>query len=137
MIEILIFYELLKEFHPILCLDPCHKRLEDSKFEAACETERKKKLRISSKEFKKRRLMLKEKRRSSNELNELQEGDTYASGIELRNDKEVEDEIIPTYVPLPSDERIKQAENLLFVSVDLEISTSDHNAEVTHLPIWT
>ena len=77
--------------------------------------------------------MLKEKRRSSNELNELQEGDTYASGIELRNDKEVEDEIIPTCVPLPSDERIKQKENLLFVSVDLEISTSDHNTEVTQL----
>ena len=79
--------------------------------------------------------MLKEKKRSSNELNELREGDTYASGIELRKDKEVEDEIIPTYVPLPSDDWIKQEENLLFVSVDLEISTSDHNVEVTQLSV--
>ena len=53
----------------------------DLKFEAACETERKKKLRISSKQFKKRKLMLKEKRRLTNELNELQEGDTYASAL--------------------------------------------------------
>ena len=112
----------------------------DSKLEAASETERKRKLTVSSKEFKKRRLMLKEKRRSSNELNQLQEGDTYASGIELRNDKEVEDEIIPTYVPLPSDERIKQAENLLFVSVDFgNIYVRPRcrsNSVICRLPIW-
>ena len=30
MIEFVIFYEFLKNFDPILCLDPCHKQLENN-----------------------------------------------------------------------------------------------------------
>ena len=81
----------------------------NSKFEAACEIERK--LKSFLKRVQETKINVKkEKRRSSKELNELQEGDMYASGTELRNDKELKDEIIPTYIPCHpmTDEWIKQ-----------------------------
>ena len=54
-------------------------------------------------------------------------GDTYDSGVQLQNEKNIDHEIIPSFSPLPAEEQIELKDNIIFRFVD--VSTSNDNGE--------
>ena len=79
---------------------------------------------------KKRRIELKEKRKLREDVILLKEGDTYESGVQLRNEENIGHEIIPSFSPLHVEEPIELKENIIFISVDVESTSNDNNGEI-------
>ena len=98
---------------------------------------RKRKLQQETVQFKRRRLALKKNRKSNNEVQELQEGHIYGSGIELRRHNEIDDEIIAPFQPVPPEKRSKLEENFSFMSVDVETTSAGRFAEIVELSAVT
>ena len=98
---------------------------------------RKRKLWQETVQFKRCRLALKKNRKSNNEVQELQEGHTYGSGIELRRHNEIDDEGIPLFQPVPPEKRLKLEEKFSFVSVDVEATSTGQFAETVELSAVT
>ena len=82
---------------------------------------------------KKRRIELKEKRKQREDVALLKEGDTYESGVQLRNEENIDHEIIPSFSPLPVEEPIELEDNIIFISVDVETKSNDNNGEIIEL----
>ena len=65
----------------------------------------------------------------------MKEGDTYESGVQLRNEENIDHEIIPSFSPLPAEEPIELEDNIIFVSVDAETTSNDNNGEIIELSV--
>ena len=89
------------------------------------EAMRKRSLSIKLKPAKKRRIELKEKRKQREDVTLVKEGDTFESGVQLRNEGNNYHVIIPSFSPLPVEEPIELKDNIIFISADVEATSND------------
>ena len=94
---------------------------------------KKRSLAVNMKPAKRRRLQLKQKRKKREDVEYLKEGDTYESGIQLRNKEDVDSEKIPSFTAIPPEENIKMTENITLISVDVETTSNDNSGEIIEL----
>ena len=80
------------------------------------EAMRKRSLSTKLKPAKKRRIELKQKQKQR-DVALVKEGDTYESGVQLRNEENIDHEIIPSFSPLPVEEPTEPKDNIIFISV--------------------
>ena len=57
----------------------------------------------------------------------------YESGVQLQNEKNIDHEIIPSFLPLPVEELIEPKDNIIFISVDVETTSNDNNGGIIEL----